>query len=180
MTARHSIFIAESNRENASDLSKLVHAALNPISFSGDPFMQRGCSLGGHLMKTRLLFTPGARGRGMQSARLKAIKDDILAHIADERLSVTNIARRHGVTPRSVRLLFKADGGTFSKYVIEQRLVRAYRMLTEVKFADWTIGAIGFDTGFSDLSYFNRTFRRRYSATPSSVREAAQRENGRS
>jgi transcriptional regulator GlxA family with amidase domain len=114
--------------------------------------------------------------------RLNAIKEDILAHISDERLSVTDIARRHGVTPRSMRLLFEADGRTFSAYVVEQRLVRVYRMLTEVKFADWTIGAIAFEAGFSDLSYFNRTFRRQYGATPSGVREAAQckRENSRS
>ena len=133
-------------------------------------------------MKTRLLSAAVAGGRSLQSARLEAIKDDILAHIADERLSVTDIARRHGVTPRSVRLLFQADGGTFSEYVIEQRLVRSCRMLTEVKFSDWTIGTIAFEVGFSDLSYFNRTFRRRYGATPSDVREAAQweREKGRS
>jgi AraC-like DNA-binding protein len=125
-------------------------------------------------MKARVLSAAVRRGRGPQSARLKAIKEDILAHVSDERLSVTDIARRHGVTPRWIRLLFEADGRTFSAYVIEQRLVRIYRMLTEDKFADWTIGAIAFEAGFSDLSYFNRTFRRRYGATPSDVREAAQ------
>jgi AraC-like DNA-binding protein len=133
-------------------------------------------------MKPGLPFSGVARGGRLQSERLTAIKDDIVAHIADERLSVTDIARRHGMTPRSVRLLFDADGRTFSEYVIEQRLERVCRMLTEAKFLDWTIGAIAFEAGFSDLSYFNRTFRQYYSATPSDMRAAAQweRENGRS
>jgi AraC-like DNA-binding protein len=33
-----------------------------------------------------------------------------------------------------------------------------------------SITAIAFDAGFGDLSYFNRTFRRRYGATPSDIR----------
>ena len=76
-------------------------------------------------MKSGLPFAAVARGGRLQSERLKEIKDDIIAHIADERLSVTFIARRHGVTPRSMRLLFEAEGVTFSEYVVEQRLVRA-------------------------------------------------------
>jgi AraC-like DNA-binding protein len=114
-----------------------------------------------------------ARSRGLRAVRLKAIKNDIVTNISDERLSVTDVARRHRVTPRYVQLLFESDGGTFSEYVIEQRLGRACRMLTETRFADWTIGAIAFEAGFSNLSYFNRTFRRRYGATPSDMRARA-------
>jgi AraC-like DNA-binding protein len=125
-------------------------------------------SLGGNLDAAEV-----ARSRGLRAARLKAIKNDILANISDERLSVSDVARRHRVTPRYVQLLFESDGRTFSEYVLEQRLAHACRMLTETKFADWTIGAIAFEAGFSNLSYFNRTFRRRYGATPSDVRAKA-------
>jgi hypothetical protein len=38
-------------------------------------------------MKTRLPFAAAARGRGLRSESFRAIKDDILAHIADERLT---------------------------------------------------------------------------------------------
>jgi AraC-like DNA-binding protein len=87
-----------------------------------------------------------------------------------------DVASRHRVSPRYLQLLFESGGGTFSEYVVEQRLARACRMLTETKFADWTIGAIAFEAGFSNLSYFNRTFRRLYGETPSDVRAKAQSE----
>ena len=38
-----------------------------------------------------------------------------------------------------------------------------------------SISSVAFDVGFGDLSYFNRTFRRRYGATPSEIRRAAKR-----
>ena len=91
---------------------------------------------------------------------------------------MTDIASRHKVSPRNVQLLFEGGGETFSEYVIEQRLLSTYRMLVTAGFSDWTISAIAFEAGFSNLSYFNRTFRRRYGATPSDVREAAQRGDG--
>jgi len=118
-----------------------------------------------------------ARNRGLRATRLAAIKADILTRLSDERLSVTELARRHRVTPRYVQLLFEGEGGTFSGYVLEQRLARAYRLLVDPHFADQTISAIAFHVGFSNLSYFNRAFRRRYGGTPSDVREALRRRN---
>ena len=86
-------------------------------------------------------------------------------------------AARHGVTRRYVDMLFEVEGATFSEFVVDQRLARAHRMLSDPRFAGRTVNAIAFDVGFGDLSYFNRTFRRRYGATPSDVRNAAHREN---
>jgi AraC-like DNA-binding protein len=116
-----------------------------------------------------------ASGRGLRVARLNAIKADIDRLAAEEDLSVARIAARHRVTPRYVHMLFEAEGRTFSEYVVERRLTRAHRMLTEPRFADRTISAIAFDVGFSNLSHFNRVFRRRYDGTPSEVRDAARR-----
>lgn len=116
-----------------------------------------------------------AQGRGVRAARLAAMKADIKAHLRDEGLSVHDVARRHKVTPRYVQMLFDADGVTFSEFVVEQRLAQAHRMLADVRFLGWTVSAIAFEVGFSNLSYFNRTFLRRYGATPSDIRNAALR-----
>jgi AraC-like DNA-binding protein len=114
-----------------------------------------------------------AEGRGIAAARLRAIMIDICAHLGDGDLSVAEVAQRQRVSPRYVHKLFEHEGITFSSFMRDQRLVRAHRLLSDSRLPDRTIGAIAFDVGFGDLSYFNRTFRRRYGATPSEVRSTA-------
>jgi AraC-like DNA-binding protein len=62
--------------------------------------------------------------------------------------------------------------------VLTQRLARAYRRLSDARFAHRPVSAIAYEAGFGDLSYFNRTFRRTYGATPSDVRARALNEPG--
>ena len=115
--------------------------------------------------------------RGVRAARLAAIKQDILSNISDPRLSVGTVAERQGLTPRYIHLLFEAAGVSFTEYVIDLRLADAHRRLGDQRFLHQPISAIAMQVGFGDLSYFNRTFRRRYGVTPSDVREQA-RSNG--
>ena len=114
-----------------------------------------------------------AKGRGLRVARLRAIESDIAERLAAPELSVESVATRQRVSPRYVQTLFEQEGTTFSQYVLGQRLVRAYRILTNPLFADRSITSVAFDAGFGDLSYFNRAFRRCYGATPSEVRVEA-------
>jgi AraC-like DNA-binding protein len=116
-----------------------------------------------------------AEGRGIAAARLRAIMTDICAHLSDGELSVAEVAQRQRVTPRYVHKLFENEGLTFSSFVLGQRLARARRMLGDPRLADRTIGSMAFDVGFGDLSYFNRTFRRRYGAAPTEIRQLAMR-----
>jgi AraC-like DNA-binding protein len=117
-----------------------------------------------------------ARGRGVRAARLHAIKADIAGNAAGHGFSAQSIARRHRLSERYVRKLFEMEGISLTEFMLGQQLARAHGMLTDRRFAGRTITEIAFEAGFNDLSYFNRTFRRRYSATPSEVR-AGRRDN---
>ncbi|MPZ56599.1 MAG: helix-turn-helix domain-containing protein [Rhizobiales bacterium] len=114
-----------------------------------------------------------AEGRGVRAGRLNAVKADIAAHLGDMSLSVVAVAARQRVTPRYVQMLFESEGTTFTEYVLGQRLIRAHRMLSNLRNAGMTITAVAFEAGFGDLSYFHRTFRRTYGEAPSDVRAAA-------
>ncbi len=114
-----------------------------------------------------------AEGRGIAAARLRAIMTDISAHLGDGDLSVAEVARRHRLTPRYIHKLFENEDLTFSSFVLGQRLSRAHRILSDPHLSDRNISSVAFDVGFGDLSYFNRTFRRRYAATPTEIRQSA-------
>jgi AraC-like DNA-binding protein len=119
-----------------------------------------------------------ARGGGLRAARLHAIKQDIAGHLDRPDLSVSALAARHRCTERFVQRLFETEGITFTEYVLAQRLALARRMLIDPLRGGEKISSIAYDCGFSDISYFNRMFRRSYGAVPSEVRAQA-REAGR-
>ena len=108
----------------------------------------------------------------MCAARLKAIQAHICENLAMGDLSVQGIAAHCGLSPRYIHLLFENEGTTFSTFVREQRLLRARNMLRSPRYAGHAISSIAFAVGFSDLSHFNRSFRRKFGASPTEVRRA--------
>ncbi len=108
---------------------------------------------------------------GVRAARLHAIKADILKNLASHDLTLANVAKRQRVTPRYIHMIFELEGISFSEYVLEQRLLRALHLMTDKRFAELKVTALASEAGFGDLSYFNRTFRRRFGMTPSDARK---------
>ena len=114
-----------------------------------------------------------AYGRGMRAARLQAAKAFVTKNVRRADLSARTVAIHLGITARYVHSLFEAQDLSFSRFVVEQRLVLAHEMLFDAKGSDRTIAAIAFAAGFSDLSHFNRAFRRHFGMTPSEARHAS-------
>jgi AraC-like DNA-binding protein len=115
-----------------------------------------------------------ANGRGVRAARLQAVKEDILARLHAD-LTLSDVAARHDLSPRYLRMLFESEATSFSEFVREERLRRAHRMLLSPRFHRQRISAIAYDVGFNDLSYFNRSFRRRFGCSPGEARELDRR-----
>jgi AraC-like DNA-binding protein len=111
---------------------------------------------------------------GLRAAQLNAIKQDIERSLDRSDLSLAEIAARHGRTPRGVQRLFEAEGITFTEHVLSRRIARAHAELSDPRRSE-KIGAIAYDCGFGDVSYFNRVFRRYYGRSPSDVRAQARR-----
>jgi AraC-like DNA-binding protein len=107
---------------------------------------------------------------GVRAARLRAIKADIIANLAETRLSARTIARAHGLSPRYVHLLFEQTGQTFGDFVKEVRMKRAFELLTDATRAKMRIGDIAAVLGYADHVTFDRVFRRYFGQTPSDMR----------
>jgi AraC-like DNA-binding protein len=103
-------------------------------------------------------------------ARMAAIRSDILANLAQVRLSARTVADRLGVSERYVYLLFEQHGLSFSGFVTARRLDRAMAMLIDPRCAGMRIADIALAVGFGDLTTFNRAFRWRYGDTPRAFR----------
>lgn len=116
---------------------------------------------------------------GIRAARLELARNDIRAHLTDPAFDLAEAARRQGVSPRYIQQLFGGAGTSFSDVLREGRLDLARRLLGETAQIGRGISAIAFDAGFSDLSTFNRAFRRRFGLKPSDVRAEALRKPAR-
>jgi AraC-like DNA-binding protein len=132
---------------------------------------------GNHLIDLVALALGGegdARGlqeqSGVRAARLAAIFQAISDQIANPGLSAATVAAKLGITPRYVHLLLERSGQTFTQHVLQKRLERAEKLLADDKDQNRKIAAIAFETGFADLSHFNRAFRRHFGDTPSGLR----------
>jgi AraC-like DNA-binding protein len=108
--------------------------------------------------------------RSLHEIRLRAVKAYIDKRLGSCTLSLEGIAAALGVSPRSVQRLFEREGTSFSEFLLARRLARAHVLLAGVGENGQTIGDIAFACGFGDVSWFNRSFRARYGATPSDVR----------
>jgi AraC-like DNA-binding protein len=117
-----------------------------------------------------------AEERGARTARRIAILREIECRSGDPTLSAAAIAALLGITTRYVHLLLEETGRSFTHHVVEKRLQRAVELLRDPQWRHRKIAEIAAESGFTDLSYFNRAFRRRYAATPSDIRQAAHRD----
>jgi AraC-like DNA-binding protein len=109
-------------------------------------------------------------GEAPRIARLATIRADVLANLGHARLSAKTVAQRHALSDRYVHVLFEETGQTFSRFVEEERLKRAFALLTDPKLATKSINDIAAQVGYIEHSTFTRAFRRRFGDTPRAVR----------
>ncbi|WP_281408428.1 helix-turn-helix transcriptional regulator [Mesorhizobium sp. B3-2-1] len=83
-------------------------------------------------------------------------------------MSAQSVAQQLGLSVRYVHDLLQETGMSFSERVLELRLQSAHRL--SHKHSDMRVSDIALTSGFSDVSYFNRCFRRRFGYTPTSAR----------
>ncbi|MEO5755258.1 MAG: helix-turn-helix transcriptional regulator, partial [Mesorhizobium sp.] len=108
--------------------------------------------------------------RGLRAARLQAVLGKIRDNFADPAISAQQVAQQLRLSVRYVHDLLQETGASFAERILELRLQRAHRMLSDRRNDRMRISEIALLSGFSDVSYFNRCFRRRFGSTPSGAR----------
>ena len=111
------------------------------------------------------------------AARLCAVQEFAGAHFEEPDLSVLAVAHALGISPRYVQRLFQSTGKTFTGFVNELRLERAFALLCATSATRKRISEIALEVGYSDISYFDRSFKRQYGTSPSDIQSAKAFEN---
>jgi AraC-like DNA-binding protein len=106
--------------------------------------------------------------------RLHAIKQFVAGNLDDQELSIARVAQANRLSARQVQRLFEAEETTFSEFLLLMRLQSVHAVLTDPREAHRSISDIALDSGFGDVSYFNRAFRNHYGASPTAIRRSAQ------
>ena len=108
--------------------------------------------------------------RGLSAARLNLMKAGVLNNLHKRNLTIESVAKAHALSGRQAQRLFASSGTTFSEFVLEQRLLLARRLLLHEQGRDRKVSDVAYTVGFNDLSYFHRSFRKRFGVTPFDMR----------
>jgi AraC-like DNA-binding protein len=109
---------------------------------------------------TEAVPSPGA-------ARMKTVISWIGEHYT-ESLSVAAAAEASGYSSSHFMRFFKKYmGQTFISYLLDYRLTAALRLLRDTQ---EPVGSIALSCGFDNISYFCRTFRKKYGQSPHKMR----------
>lgn len=106
------------------------------------------------------------------SETVNRVTDYLIRHLTDD-ISLSDVARFCDMSDSTFSRFFKKNTGHgFVRYLNRMRINRACSLLTQ---GDKPITQICFETGFNNLSNFNRQFRSFYGVTPSEYRRHARR-----
>jgi AraC family transcriptional activator of tynA and feaB len=107
----------------------------------------------------------------VRSANIARAKDIVRRRLCEPELTLADIADGAGVTLNYLHKLFRDEGCTLYEYVKRERLQRAYELLQLARSRALSVTDVALSCGFSDSSYFSRSFRQTFGMSPREVRQ---------
>ena len=107
---------------------------------------------------------------GLRGARIASVINQINESFADQQFSTRVVAEKLGLSVRYVQDLLQGSGLSITDRIMQLRLDKARRMLTEDRQCVLKISEVAGSCGFNELSYFHRSFRRRFGVSPAKFR----------
>ncbi|MDO4950294.1 MAG: AraC family transcriptional regulator [Bacteroidales bacterium] len=109
-----------------------------------------------------------------ESRRVRKVQHYVSAHYKDE-LRLQQMADLVGMTPTSFSRFFRMRmGKTFTDYLIDTRIGVATRYLVDTSMS---VSEICYQSGFNNVSNFNRIFLRKKGCTPTTFRDHYQKKH---
>lgn len=115
---------------------------------------------------------PAEDATATQLALLRRVCRRIEDRLGDAALTLDDLARDEGLSPRYVQKLLQGAGTRFGEYLKTRRLERCRLDLANRALAGCTIAELCFRWGFGDAANFSRAFTARYGVSPKAYRAA--------
>jgi len=123
----------------------------------------------GHFLATSGGQSNPAGYRDVSTVRLSIVKADILKNLDKSNLTIETVAKANRLSTRQAQRMFAASGTTFTEFVLESRLLLSRKLLLDGSGRYRKVSDVAFTVGFNDLSYFHRSFKRRFGITPADI-----------
>lgn len=112
-----------------------------------------------------------ANESSLQQGLLLSMQLYIQQHLDEPELSAEMVAKASRISARYLRSIFSSAGLKCAKYIAEQRLQAAARLLKDPTLQQVKIIDIAFRCGFQDASHFSRRFNEYYGISPKAYRQ---------
>jgi AraC-like DNA-binding protein len=107
----------------------------------------------------------------VQQGLLRGMQLFIQQNLHEPELSAEMVARANRISTRYLRTVFSSAGLSCAKYINEQRLQTAARLLKDPAFERSKVIDIAFRCGFQDASHFSRRFSEHFGLSPKAYRQ---------
>ncbi|MCB4770365.1 acetamidase/formamidase family protein [Ancylobacter sp. Lp-2] len=153
-------------------LARTAHATAGALDRLSEPEWEAVAQSAAELLLalSAELMTAAADPSSSRAALLQRLYATIERSIGGTDISIADIAQAEGISERYVQKLFEGTGESFSHYVRERRLQRAWHDLANPAEAAVPISEIAYRCGFADSAHFSRLFRERFGLPPRELR----------
>jgi len=100
----------------------------------------------------------------------RRIRHYIDNNLCNPELSNIHIAEAQGISVRYLHKLFQDEAETIHSLILNKRLEKGYKYLTDPAYSGHSIEKIAYALGFSSPGHFSRSFKKHYNASPSQIR----------
>jgi AraC-like DNA-binding protein len=153
-------------------LRDLMICAANQMEPPSLQFGQRVGEQTLDMMETLLGDSDGSLMSGRSDILILRAKTMIARHLGDSRLSLDEIATELRISTNYLAKLFRMEGTTVMRYVLEKRLERAHSLVKKLDQHRMQIQEIAYMCGFESPSHFSRMFKQHFGVSPRDAGDA--------